>query len=330
MNQLVRLILPVLAVFAALSGRAQNFTVQVGSAAPPPLPLVNHGDSWRWHKGTNAPVVGWQTNADATLGGQWLTGNGGIGYSTDTAGETNNCQTILTDMSGNYRTLYLRRTFSVASAIDTNAHLRFTMDYDDAFVAYLDGVEVQRSANITGTVGVEPANTTLANATHESSLGTSGNAPTVYDLGAVGSRLGIGTHVLAIIGINGTTVTSSDLIMVPDLAVVSTNGVSVVNNGLYALTTDSSITLSGSNTVAGATRVVINGDDAPFNQGQGTWSNSVTLAPGLNRLYIAALDTSGNQLSNLTQDIIYQTTRIDIGGTLVAACWRRIAAPCFT
>ena len=308
--------MPVLAVFV-VSARAQNFTVQVGSAAPPPTPLVNHGDSWRWHKGTNAPVVGWQTNADATLGGQWLTGNGGFGYSTDTAGETNNCQTILTDMRNLYSTLYFRRTFQVVSALDTNAHIQLTMDYDDGFVAYLDGVELQR-ANAGGSVGTEPPNTQLAPITHESSQGP-GNAPVVYDLGAVGSRLGLGTHVLAIIGINGTTVTSSDFIMVADLAAVSTNGVSVVNNGLYGLTTDSSITLSGSNTVAGATRVVINGDDAPFNPGQGTWSNTVALAPGFNRLYIAALDTSGNQLSNLTQDIIYQTTRIDIGGTLVSS-----------
>ena len=58
------------------SASAQNLTVQVGTPPASPTPLVNHGDSWRYHKGTNAPVVGWQTSLDASLGVQWPTGNG--------------------------------------------------------------------------------------------------------------------------------------------------------------------------------------------------------------------------------------------------------------
>ena len=53
-----------------------------------------------------------------------------------------------------------------------------------------------------------------------------------------------------------------------------------MNNGLYALTSSGTVALTGTNTVAGATRVTINGDDAVVNQAQGTWSNSVALAPG--------------------------------------------------
>src|SRR5437762_10200306 len=58
-------------------------TLQIGSPAPPPTPVVNHGDSWRWRKGTNAPQSGWKTVGDALLDSSWLTGNGGFGYSTD-------------------------------------------------------------------------------------------------------------------------------------------------------------------------------------------------------------------------------------------------------
>ena len=309
------------ALFLALAGLlsslpAQVFTVQVGTAPAAPETIVNRTNLWRWHKGTNMPVAGWQTNLDATLGAEWLTGQGGFGYSADTAGETNNCRTILTDMQNNYRTLYIRREFQITSAVDSSARLRLTMDYDDGFVAYLDGVEILRSSNIPGTAGIEPTNTVLANATHESSLGTSGNAPLVTDLGAVGPRLGVGTHYLAIIGVNGTTAASSDLILVPDLAVVPVASSAVPNNGLYALAFTNQVLLAGSNTVAGATRITVNGDESAFNAGTGTWTNNVTLAPGYNHLYIAALDNAGNLLSNITQDVIYQTAALTAGGTL--------------
>src|SRR5213594_2496055 len=47
-------------------------TLQIGSPAPPPTPVVNHGDSWRWRKGTNAPQSGWKTVSDALLDSSWL------------------------------------------------------------------------------------------------------------------------------------------------------------------------------------------------------------------------------------------------------------------
>ena len=316
MTNLFRFVLPALVFLSVVaSGRAQIFTVQVGTPPAAATPLVNHGDTWRWHKGTNAPVAGWQTNSDASLDAQWSTGPGGIGYSADRAVETNNCLTILNDMRNVYRTLYMRREFTVSGGFDTNLHLLLRMDWDDGFVAYLDGVEVART-NAPGAVTVEPANTALAIQNHESSQGSSGLPPVTWDLGAIGSRLSPGTHTLAILGLNGT-LDSSDLILVPDLMVsAAAIGGSVPNNGLYALTSSNSVTLSGTNTVAGSTRISVNGDEAVFNSGVGTWSKTQTLQPGFNRLFIAALDAGGNLLSNLTQDIIYETSRIEAGGTL--------------
>ena len=81
-------------------GQSGYLTVQVGSAAPPPTSLVDHTNTWRWHKGTNAATVGWQTSTDASLDATWGSGPGGFGYSNDTANETNQCRTILSDMSG--------------------------------------------------------------------------------------------------------------------------------------------------------------------------------------------------------------------------------------
>src|SRR3954452_17936714 len=56
------------------------FTLQVGSPPAPAVPLVNHGDTWLYHKGTNAPQAGWTNILDASLDGTWASGTGGFGY----------------------------------------------------------------------------------------------------------------------------------------------------------------------------------------------------------------------------------------------------------
>jgi hypothetical protein len=218
------IVLNCLLLLAGNLGAASGvLTMQVGPPALPPTPLVNHLDTWSWHKGTNAPEVGWQTTPDGSLSAAWGSGPGGFGYSDDTPNETNQCRTILSDMKGaaanNYGSFYIRKTFSIANAVDPAVHIQLTMDYDDQFVAYLDGTELQRSAGVPGTAGTEPAYNANVTATHESFRGTSGNAPSVYDLGAVGARLGVGTHVLAVVGFNANRTTSSDFILLADLAI---------------------------------------------------------------------------------------------------------------
>src|SRR5258705_7536599 len=89
--------------------------VQAASFAA--TPLVNHSDTWRYHKGTNAPQAGWQSIADAALDATWASGKGGIGYA-DNANETSLCQTLLNDMRNSYTTVYLRRSFQVADTVD--------------------------------------------------------------------------------------------------------------------------------------------------------------------------------------------------------------------
>jgi hypothetical protein len=212
-------------------------------------PLVNHGDSWRYRKGTNAPQADWKTSTDAALDPSWLTGNGGIGYANN-ANETQLCQTLLTDMINKYRTVYMRSTFTIASAVNTNAHLQLTMDFDDGFIVWLDGVYLTNRF-VTG-APTEPAFSALANTSHESSHGDSGpQAAEIYDFGLVGSRLPVGTHVLAIIGLNNTT-NSSDFIMVPDLALV-TNAVNCISGAIAVNTTwyasNSPIVVCGSVTI---------------------------------------------------------------------------------
>ncbi|HRT09781.1 MAG TPA: hypothetical protein P5233_15480, partial [Candidatus Paceibacterota bacterium] len=75
------------------------------------LPLVSHGDTWRFHKGTNAPQPNWTLAPDAALDATWAAGQGGFGYADGGGQETNNCRTILSDMKNSYTTLYIRKQF---------------------------------------------------------------------------------------------------------------------------------------------------------------------------------------------------------------------------
>jgi len=178
-------------------------------------PLVNHGDSWRYHKGTSAVQADWRTAPDSSLNASWLTGKGGLGYA-DNSAEVALVQTPLADMLNGYTTVFMRRTFQVAAAGDAEMHLMLTMDWDDGFIAWLDGVYLT-SANSPG-APAEPAYTATASNTHESSRGNSSpNPPMTYDLGAIGSRLAVGPHILAIVGLNQSS-GSSDFVQIADLA----------------------------------------------------------------------------------------------------------------
>src|SRR5436190_8408966 len=197
-------------------------------------PLVRHSDSWRYRKGTSAPQSNWKTVADASLDATWLTGNGGFGYADNTT-ETSLCQTLLSDMRNSYSTVAMRKTFQVTSNLDANLHLSLTMDWDDGFIAWLDGVYLA-SANSPGSPA-EPAFNAVATALHESSQGDSTRQSAAsYDLGLVGSRLGIGAHVLAIVGLNQSLGASSDYIQIADLT-LSTNNPSCISGVISANTT---------------------------------------------------------------------------------------------
>ena len=307
----------------AVCAPAQVFTIQVGAA---PTALVHHGDAWRYHKGTNAPQAGWQSIADAALNSTWATGNGGFGYADNTS-ETALVQTLLPDMKSvaiagaptNYSTLYIRRSFDITSPVDASQHLLLTMDWDDGYVAYLDGVELVR-ADASGAVGVEPGVGALATVSHESSLGNAGGPIVTSDLGAVGGRLGVGPHVLAILGLNAQT-NSTDFILLADLTLGSPM-TSVVAGPLLAIVSGNSVMLSGTNTFAGSSRVTINGGNAAFDTGTGAWTRQQPLAPGCNRLIVEAVDAAGATLFSTNQIVVSEITVTNLA-TPQSSSWPR-------
>jgi hypothetical protein len=260
------------------------------------ISIVNHTNTWRYRKGLlSAPQSNWKTVAETSLDGTWLSGNGGIGYADNTT-ETTECRTLLTDMRNGYSTVAMRRTFQVTSNIDSSYHLILTMDWDDGFIAFLDGV--YQAHMLSPGAPAEPAFNALATDLHESSRGASGQPARAFDIGAIGARLGIGTHVLAIVGLNEAT-NSSDCIQIADLtATPPPNGVS----GLIAEDTiwraaDSPIVIAGDVTVNfGVTLTIEPGVHVLFGSGFVLTVNGRMLADGdpTNRIVFSRTGSTGS------------------------------------
>jgi hypothetical protein len=181
-----------------------------------PLP-VNVGASFKYFKGATAPPATWsETSFDDST---WLSGATGFGYGTDCAAQHG---TVLSDMLSTYASVYVRHRFRVdnPSAV---ASMLLTMDYDDGFVAYINGHEVARS----NVVGTPPSNTQLATADHEcSTCGATCNPAEAFTINLVTAQLVAGNNVLAIQGHNLTT-GSTDFTLIPTLSATEGQGCAV-------------------------------------------------------------------------------------------------------
>jgi len=195
-------------VIAALKGR-----VSPSSLGPPAsLPIVP-GANWSYFKGIfSAPPSTWNTvGFDDT---SWLIGPSGFGY-----GDGDDA-TILSDMqnppnSPGYVSVYVRKEFNIPD-LGSIAGVKLTIDYDDAYVVYINGAEAARSSNMGGTVGTPPAYNATAVSNHEASAGANGNPPNVVSIPA--SSLVAGTNAIGIEVHNGTF-GSSDLTLIPRLEI---------------------------------------------------------------------------------------------------------------
>ena len=100
-------------------------------------------EDWGYFQGTREPSefpeLGW-TLLDFDDRG-WARGVDGFGYSRNP--DDRQISTLLPNMRDNYTTLYLRKKFNVTD-VDAVDALLLTLDYDDAFVAYINGVEISR------------------------------------------------------------------------------------------------------------------------------------------------------------------------------------------
>ncbi|MEN6427130.1 MAG: hypothetical protein ABFE13_17380 [Phycisphaerales bacterium] len=176
-------------------------------------PLILEGDVWRYFKGTQPAPADWNSLAfdDST----WLSGPTPIGFESS-SGYESRIATNLTDMHNGYLSVYARREFSIDDPSRVVA-LSFTMDYDDGYVAYLNGVEIATQSAPTSRAYDQPAT-----ASHEACCGTSTPTgpcpPESIDLSGHLADLVAGTNILAVQAHN-QSLSSSDFIFIPELFV---------------------------------------------------------------------------------------------------------------
>jgi uncharacterized protein (DUF3820 family) len=288
---------------------ATGLPVPGDTGSPPgvnPDVLVDLGDNWRYLKGLpGTPPGNWNQPAFADSG--WLLGATGIGYG------DNDDTTVLSDMPGNYLTVYARRVFSVPDP-GALTSLTLQIDYDDGFVAYLNGVEIARR-NL-GAPGTPVNANTPADATHEA------GTPESITFSTAGLGLA-GTNALAI-EIHNDDLYSSDLSLAPRLLTSSVPA----GPGLHADSrlvwtqpnTPITITLTGSGPagedltflpVAGPSHGTLSDlDNSPLTSATVTYTPAMDYA-GVDSFFFVV--SSGNQVST-PADVSIMVSDANSGG----------------
>jgi hypothetical protein len=295
---------------AAVAGT--TLTVSV----PPPrggaIPLVRHDDSWRFLRGRAAPQADWLTAPDTALTADWEAAAGGFGYGDPgIAGET----TTLDDMRHHYTTLAIRREFELSEPLDPAWRLWLRVDFDDGFVAFLDGVELAR-VNVESPAGQPADPEATASHHHEASCCDDPTHPAGrFELGSAANRLPPGRHVLALQGVNESK-GSSDFHLIADLTAEPPATVTV--GPLLTLSRIPTVTLVGTNTHPDAVAVFVNGAEADFTPGEARWTREQSLTPGFNRIVVESRDANGLALDAAHVDVVYAGRETVVSGPLEA------------
>ena len=164
--------------------------------------LIDWGDDWKYRFVESQPPADWNEIGFDDTG--WSIGPSGFGY-----GDGDDATVI-----ENARTVYLRKAFDITGVSGITSAL-LHMDYDDGFVAYINGTEIARVAM--GEPGSPTYWDVFADYNHEALIYT-GASPERFDIDLGGNLLQDGTNVLAI-EVHNVSETSSDLTAIPFLTV---------------------------------------------------------------------------------------------------------------
>jgi len=145
--------------------------------------MILESDTMKYLVATSEPPADWykSTFSDAS----WLSGPGGFGFG------DNDDKTVIAQCTS----VYIRKKIEV-SDLSKIENLLLDIDYDDAFILYINGVERARSANVSG---VLPAFNTTPSIEHEATM-YKGGSPERFVLKP--SFLVNGTNLFAIQVIN--------------------------------------------------------------------------------------------------------------------------------
>ncbi len=155
----------------------------------------------------------WKDVPDPSNIGQWQSGTTGVGYEASPTSNPNYTSLVGLDvisMRNVNGSVLARVPFTVpANALTNYRQLTLRMKYDDAFVAYINGVRVAGSGNA-------PANPVWNSMATDGRPDSSAIVFEDYDITVHLSALHEGTNMLALQGMN-ETLGSSDLILMPQL-----------------------------------------------------------------------------------------------------------------
>lgn len=200
----------------------------------PDTALVSSNETWKYFVGVIEPsggffdhelLLGSGAGLSVTWGqgsfndAPWDSGPGPLGYEANIAMGTD----LQAELSNEQVSLYVRQAFTVSAATAASPEaLELTMDYDDGFVAYLNGIEVARSSFM-GVPGTFISHTTTATGNRES------GAPETIVLSPASAYLNEGVNVLAIQAHN-VALNSSDLVIIADLDLAGPNPEALVDH----------------------------------------------------------------------------------------------------
>ena len=162
--------------------------------------VIDRGDQWKYTIPDESISTTWFTKEfDDT---NWNNGDSGFGY-----GDGDDT----TALPEGTISVYLRKSFTVDDVQNVASGV-FHIDYDDAFVAYINGEEIKR-ANI-GTPGIPVAyNETADNSDHEAAIYRGGH-PDRYIIDNIRDFLVEGENVFAV-EVHNAGSTSSDMTAIP-------------------------------------------------------------------------------------------------------------------
>jgi hypothetical protein len=184
-------------------------TVLLESATATQTVLVQAGSVARFRANSVDPGLGLTWTAEPYNDAAWDVGVYGLGYETATGAQ----DLIATQVPAGTFSVYARTRFQVAD-VAAVTNLFIGADYDDGFIAWINGVEVYRSPEMPA--GTVPWNANVGN--HESTNGDTPDYRPYINITTAGRpALHNGTNVLAIGLWNNGAPGSSDLVIVPQL-----------------------------------------------------------------------------------------------------------------
>ena len=187
-----------------------------------PRTLINQGNEFKYLIPTSEPNSNW--NSLSFDDSSWSSGLSGFGFA------DGDDATIIPNGT---QSIYLRKTFTINNLASISS-LILDMDYDDAFVAYINGNEVAR-ANIND----EPPAYNSGTITDHEALIYSGGSPERFMITDFNSILNEGENILTIQAHN-ISANSSDFTIIPFLSAIfsSQNTTGIEPPAILGLTTN--------------------------------------------------------------------------------------------